>query len=160
MNIDPKFIKNLTNWLDTSDQKSAKYLYENRLNLPPFFRKYSKPLYRGTIVNDKFLEEIERKPISLNEYTSWSKDQSISISFLKDPKYRVTKKEGTQILITKTFTERDIIMDIQAYALFSGETTLLEHGLDKLAIDSALKESEVLIKKGILITKKDIKGLK
>lgn len=154
--IDPKFIKHLTDWLKHSDQKDAKYLYENRLKVPQIFRKYSKTLYRGTVVDESFFEDLERGVVRLNAYTSWSKDKRISIGFLADPKYKISTRGGTPILIKKSFIERDIIMDIHGFMLFAGKTSMLENGVEELAIDSAIKEHEVLINKGIAINKRNV----
>lgn len=152
--LKPAFWKALSKWLEHSDQNAASHIRGQRSTIPYPFRSYSKTLYRGTIISEEELE----KGFTIKTFTSWSKDQKMAKNFITDSKFSITKNTGTKVLLSKVFTSH-VLLDIHSLALFYGTKQLLEFGVDDLAIDSALKEQEVLLDKNIKISQKDIKRL-
>lgn len=149
------WIKNLSLWLEHSDQAAATYLKNNSSKIPPMFRIYNKQLYRGMSVDEKWLKAAELNQAVINRFTSWSKSETIAIGFLSDPSLKISDRKGHKILIKKTISSNDVIIDIHSLALFLGIKDFVSQGLDSLAADSALKEQEVLVNKGIRIKKND-----
>lgn len=147
----PDFIKNLDIWLDISDQNSAKWLSSINANIPQMFKSYSGTLYRGFIIS-----EIPNKPFEIKTYTSWSKDKNMAMAFLKDSKYRISKKEGIPVLASKQITTSKQILDIHSLAIFLGVNRMIDLGIEDLAADSAMKEKEILINKGIKVLLKEL----
>jgi hypothetical protein len=155
-----KFRDNLNSWLFKSDQASSDYLYRNKSSIPSIFKTYGSKLYRGMLVDQNFIDKINTTGIIFNTHTSWSKDISVAKKFIKDPKFSIaSKKDGIAILLEKTFTTSQQILDIDAFISFMGVDRLEIMGYDETNLDSASKEKEVLIAKGILLKKKDMKIL-
>lgn len=153
----PEFVKHLDSWLFKNDQKDAAYFFMNKAHIPHPFKSYSKKLYRGMTVDKKFIDELKKKGyIDFKNHSSWSKDSKLAVKFATDSKYKIGVGTGTKILISKEIEQAKIIFDIDAYCQFFGEHELTSMGLDELSYDSAVKEQEVLIAKGIRITEKDI----
>lgn len=153
----PDFIKNLDKWLSDNKQQYADYIARNKAGIPRMFTQYSDILYRGMTVDDNFINQLVDKGIKFNAHTSWSKDEKVAYKFFNDPAYKVNNKSGIKILIKKKPTPANIVLDIHNFCMFMGESQLNMLGLDDLSYDSAIKEQEVLVKKGINITKKDVK---
>lgn len=154
--LDKKYCTALNSWLEHSDQRAAEILFAKRHDIPQMFRTYTKTLYRGMVVDQQFLDKLNKKPQTAPFYTSWSKDKKVSLGFLKDPAFKISTKSNIDTLLEKTFTTSDIVVDIHSLSLFLGMGPMADLGIDELAIDSSLKELEILIRKGITITKKDI----
>ena len=155
---DRDFIKSLDKWLGLNNQDAAKNL--ERAKIPPMFKNYAKPLYRGMVVDQSFLDNDKTGKLKFTNYSSWSKDKNLALKFVNDPKYKFTSTGTIKILVTKSFTAQSIVLDIDGLALFLGEDGMIRLGIDDLSADSALKEHEVLITKGIQIKTTDIKVLK
>lgn len=158
------FREHLNNWLFTSKQPDAEFLFRNKPKIPPMFRDYKKKLYRGMKVDSAFLATLEsNKPIIFSTHTSWSKSDIVAKKFASDPKYMMgtSPRESTvTVLLTKLIPSTSQILDIDTFVVFMGEKQLEMMGYDEMNIDSALKEKEVLISKGIRITKKDVSIIK
>lgn len=138
-----EFVKNLNKWLETADQKYSQFLHVNSSKIPYLFKKQS-TLYRGANVDIDFLN---KNVGNFSKPTSWSKNKNSSLKFLDEKSYFSGKPKNTsKILITKKITSNDIIIDIDAYVNFYGEDRLIYFGFDELAIDSAKKEAEVIVK--------------
>jgi adenylate kinase family enzyme len=156
---DKTFIKHLDEWLLKSDQKNAEYLFQNMSKVPSIFRSYSKFLYRGmTIDQDRYDLMIDKGYITTS-HRSWSKNESVAKKFADDPliiRGKSTAKK-LKIMIKKKINKKYQILDIHSLCNFIGEDQMIELGLDEMNFDSAFKEEEVLIAKGIKITKKDFK---
>lgn len=152
----PEFIRHLDGWLGLNKQTHADWLASNRPKIPPMFLKFDQPLYRGMQVDNDFMKKLE-KGISLHQHASFSKDQKVGNAFIKDDRFRMRNaKNLTSILIKKKVPTASIILDIHAYCLFLGEGALSVAGMDEMSYDSAVKESEVLVRKGLKITMKDV----
>lgn len=152
----PEFISNLDGWVGKNEQRYADYIARNKIGIPPMFTTCTSPLYRGMVVDAEFMNKLNNGGIVLKTHTSWSKDQKRAKAFVNDPKFRVATKNGISILIKKVIPAASIVMDIHGFVLFMGEDQLSMLGMDELSVDSALTEQEVLIKKGVKITTKDI----
>lgn len=150
-----KFKENLEDWLFKSDQKNAEYLYSNRNGIPQIFRNYTKRLYRGLKVNEEFLEKLKTKAYILEKHTSWTKDEKMARRFIDDPAYSFRGRGDIKIIISKIFPTRDQIFDIDAFVLFMGKEQLEMLGYDETNLDSAFKEKEVLVSKGVSIARTD-----
>lgn len=155
---DPAFVKSLDKWLGLNNQDAAKAL--ERAKIPPMFKNYAKPLYRGMVVDQSFLDNAKAGKLKFTNYSSWSKDKNLALKFVNDPKYKFTSTGTIKILVTKSFTAQSIVLDIDGLALFLGETGMIHIGIDDLSADSALKEQEVLIKPNVQIRMVDIKVIK
>lgn len=155
LELNEVWVKHLNKWLQYSDQTSAAYLKNNSSKIPPMFRMYNKQLYRGMFVDEKWLKAAELNQAVIKPFTSWSKDEKIARGFLNDPNLKISDKKGQKILIKKSISSNDIILDIHSLALFLGIKDFVKQGLDDLAGDSALKEQEVLVNKGIRIKKNE-----
>lgn len=151
-----KFKTNLDSWLFRNDQANAEFLAKNKSQIPQIFKNYSKTLYRGMTVDDEFLDKL-KSGITLTNHTSWSKNVKLATAFVNDPKYKVGNKTGTRILIQKVIPLSYQILDIDAFFNFMGKPQLLMLGYDEMSINSAMKEQEVLIQKGMKIRLNDIK---
>lgn len=153
------FNKNLNAWLEFNDQKASDFLFKNRNKIPPIFRSFSGKLYRGMSIPDYLYDEIMSKGLTFNSHTSWAKDMKVAKGFVNDPKYSIAKKgeNVVKILITKTISSNNQILDIDGFVNFMGVPQLEMQGYDELALDSASNEREVLIQKGIKITKTNVK---
>lgn len=146
-----EFIKNVDDWLFKNDQKNAQYLSKNKSKVPDMFRKPRGVLYRGMIVDQSFIDDVNEGKMKFDNITSWSTDRNVAVNFVTDKRFMTTKKSGIKIIITKKIPASKIILDIYNYALFVGDTKLNE-----MNFDSAMKEKEVLVDKGVNILQKDI----
>lgn len=148
----PEFIKHLDRWLDMSEQPDAKFLNSNKTKIPQMFRQYTKPLYRGLVLNQVELTKYQKTgQLTLPKHTSWSKDKKIAIKFVDDPQYKISAGGSIKLILTKSFTPANIILDINSLFLFYGQTKMIQLGIDDMSADSAMKEQEVLITSGIKI---------
>lgn len=156
LKVDPKFITALDDWLFKNEKKYAESIKKLSGPIPPLFKQYNKPLYRGMIVDEEFLNSVNAEKMIFKDITSWTKDEKIAIGFIKDKKFITSKKSnGIKLLLTKTIPSSKIIFDIHNFVMFTaGE------GLDELSVDSAYKEEEVLVDKGIKILPKEVKIVK
>lgn len=154
----PEFMKHLDSWLFKSDQPSAEFLHRNKSRVPPMFHSYSQKLYRGMVVDLEVLDLINTKGLTFKNHSSWSKDIRIAKKFATDPQYMMgsSKKDGSVIILEKTIPASSQILDIDAFVMFMGAPQLMMMGYDETNLDSAMKEKEVLISKGIKVTKKDV----
>lgn len=154
------FTKHLDAWLLKSKQEDANFLYTNRAKIPPVFRKYNKTLYRGMIMDQKTLDKIESGgSILLDKHTSWSKDVKVAMKFIKDSSYKIQGQEGIPVILTKVINPSEQIIDIDSFVLFMGESQLIMIGYDEINLDSAQKEKEVLIAKGVRITRDNVEKI-
>ena len=155
----PDFVKNLDDWLFKNDQKNAAWIASKVTQIPPPFKTYSGFLYRGMSVDKDFQDKISAPggSITFSNFSSWSKSEKIARSFVDDPKYVVGDKGSKKIfiLLKRKFTPAQIVLDIHGFVLFMGTSQLEMLGVDEMSLDSAMNEEEVLIKKGLKITKKD-----
>lgn len=153
--MDSEFIKVLDDWLFKNEKKFAESLKKQIGKVPQHFRQYTKPLYRGMIVEPDFLNAVAAGKLTFKDITSWTKSEKIALGFINDTKFKTTNKAGIKVMLTKKIPANKIILDIHNIVLFTGGI-----GLDELSIDSAFAEEEVLVDKGIKITKKDIMVVK
>lgn len=155
----PDFIKNLDGWLFKNEQRYAEYILKNKNGIPPMFTTVNQTLYRGMKVDKDFIEKMTSPSgIKLHAHSSWSKDKKLAMKFAVDPDAKLDKKTAWySIIIEKKITPSNVILDIHNFCMFMGEAQLTMLGLDESSFDSAVKESEVLIKKGLVIKKKDVK---
>jgi len=151
---DKKFIKNIEKYVDMNDFKDLDFIIKNSEKIPAYFNKED-IFYRGMILTDEELDIVNNNNFKLNRVTSLTKDKNIAIKFATDPKYRIKNKQGTPVLITKKFKP---IIDIDAYIQYMYSSDLLGD-FDDLALDSAMKEKEV-ITPVLSILNKEIKKLK
>lgn len=155
-----EFTKRLDSWLLRSDQKDAEFLYKNKDKIPAMFQSYTRPLYRGMILDLSFTEPLNKNGfVALKGHTSWTKDRQIALRFMKDPSMKVQDKNGVQAIITKTIPRASQLLDIDSFVLFMGVPQLEILGYDEINLDSAMKEKEVLIAKGLKIAKNDVEFL-
>jgi hypothetical protein len=157
------FRKNLDDWLFKNDQTNANFLFINRNKIPTVFRSYRQKLYRGMYIDDDKLDQMEKSgSMILDKHTSWSKDEKIATKFVADESFSLGKTniEKKKILIGKVIPSGNQIIDIDAFVLFMGIQQMMMLGYDETNLDSASKEKEVLVSKGIRISKTDIKILK
>lgn len=143
-----EFIKHLDNWLLKSEQRDAQYLNLNSNKIPSIFKKRFS-LYRSVSLKIEDVNTLlKNKKLKIEKVTSWSKDKNIALRFTQDKnmKLRNFNEKRIDLLYNKMFSSNDIIIDIDSFVNFYGETKLLEMGIDDLNIDSAMKEKEVLIK--------------
>lgn len=149
--------KNLDEWLFKNDQKYADFLHRKKSNIPLIFRSYGKPLYRGMSVNADFVNALLTKGVTFDKHTSWTQDQKMAEKFANDPSFSTGKTSGeTKILIKKTISTTSIILDIYGFVNYMGVGQLGMLGFDETSLDSAMKEKEVLISKGVKITKSNV----
>lgn len=155
----PDFIKNLDGWLFKNEQRYAEYILKNKNGIPPMFTTVNQTLYRGMKVDKDFIEKMTSPSgIKLDRHSSWTKDKKLAQKFAMDPDAKLDKKKTWySILIEKKISATSVIMDIHNFCMFMGEDQLTMLGLDESSFDSAMKESEVLVKKGVVIKKKDVK---
>lgn len=157
------FRKNLDDWLFKNEQSNANFLFINRNKIPSVFRSYRQKLYRGMYIDDDELERLEKSgSMMINKHTSWSKDERIATNFVTSESFSLGRSnlEKKKILIGKIVPPTSQIIDIDAFVLFMGVQQMIMMGYDETNLDSASKEKEVLISKGIQISKNDIKVLK
>jgi hypothetical protein len=57
--------------------------------------------------------------------------------------------------MSKVVSQKDMIIDIDGFVAFMGVKQLEVLGYDEMNIDSALKEKEVLVAKGVVVTRAD-----
>lgn len=148
-----QFRSALDSWLLKSDQRSAQYLEQNKSGIPDYFRRYNQTLFRGMVVDEKFLDSLTKGTARLDGISSWSKDQKIAEAFLEEGKFKFTKNQGTKVLLKKKFLPQNQILDIESFVLYMGVQQLIFLGYDEVNLDSAIKEKEVLITKGVRIGK-------
>lgn len=152
-----EFIKRLDAWVFKNTQADAAWIAGKKSSgIPPYFRTFKEPLYRGMIVDPLFLESVNAGKMVFKDYTSWTKDPSLAKKFAGDKKYSIAKKGTIPILIKKAVNPSDQILDIDSLIQFMGMQQMIMLGFDELALDSASKESEVLCEKGIKILAKDV----
>jgi hypothetical protein len=112
-------------------------------------------------VPQEFIDEVnQRGGVTFKKHTSWSKDRNIAKKFIYDDSVSMynNKTAGRiPVLFEKTFTAKNIILDIDAFVSFMGITQLELMGFDETNLDSASKEKEILITSGIRITKSNMK---
>jgi hypothetical protein len=92
-------------------------------------------------------------------HSSWSKDRNTAKKFVNDPAYSIVKDNKStkiKILISKTISKTSQILDIDGFVMFMGAEQLEMQGMDAMSLDSALKEKEVLVAKGVVIKVADI----
>ena len=157
------FRKNLDDWLFKDDQLNANFLFVNRNKIPSVFRSYKQKLYRGMYIDDQELEKMEKTgSMILDRHTSWSKNETIATKFVSDESFSLgrTTIQKKKILIGKVIQTSGQILDIDAFVSFMGIKQMMMLGYDETNLDSASKEKEVLISKGVRILKTDIKILK
>lgn len=155
---EPEFIKNVDDWLFKNEQRNADYIASRSSGIPAIFKQYSKALYRGMLVDQTFLEQLDKGGVTFRTHSSWSKSQDLAKKFASDDKYQLgTSKGSIRILVTKTISPSNILFDIHGYVSFMGQDQLIMLGMDDMSVDSALNEQEVLIKKGIKVTKSQVK---
>lgn len=154
-----KFAKHLDAWLMSNKPIDGKYLSSAKNSVPQLFRNYTQTLYRGMTVDGDFLEKANTTGVTFKSQTSWSKEKKIAIGFVKDDRFRVSNKSGTQILISKKIPQAKQVLDVHSFVSFMGAYQLETLGYDEMNIDSAMKEFEVIVDKGIKITMKDIEFL-
>ena len=154
------FREKLDSWLLRSDQPSGDFLFRNKSKIPPVFQSYKSKLYRGMIVDQAFIDKVNTAGLTFTTHTSWSKDMNIAKKFATDPKFSIaSKKDGIVVLLEKTITSTHQILDIDGFVSFMGLSQLSMMGYDEVNLDSAAKEKEILIAKGVKITKRDLKLL-
>ncbi len=152
-----EFIKRLDSWVFKNAQADAAWIAGKKSSgIPPYFRTFKGPLYRGMLVDPEFLESADAGKMVLKDYASWTKDPVLAKKFAGDKKYSIAKKGSIPILIKKAINPNDQILDIDLLIQFMGMQQLIMLGFDELALDSASKESEVLCEKGIKILAKDV----
>ena len=144
------FTKALDGWLERNEQKYALALSKAQ-GIPDHFM-FEGTLYRGMVVDADFMNLVQNGKMKFDSFTSWTRDKKVAEKFMKDPRFKTTNKSGIGIIITKKVKKSDCVLDIYSYSLFTGGV-----GLDPLSFDSAIKEQEVLLKKGLKISDKDIK---
>ncbi len=152
-----RFKDNLEGWLFKNDQKNADFLASNKNDIPQMFRSYPRKLYRGMKVTEEFLEKLKNGRYIFDKHTSWSKEEKVAKKFVDDPAYSLGGKGEHKIILIKTFQSRDQIFDIDSFVLFMGKDQLEVLGYDDTNLDSAIKEKEVIISKGISVTRTDYK---
>lgn len=153
-----KFKTNLEQWLFKNDQRAADYLFQNRAGIPGAFRIYPKKLYRGMTVGDDFIEKAYNGRYTFDRHTSWTKDIAVAQKFIGDPAYALGSLASSakhKIIITKVVPQRDVIIDIDGFVMFMGAKQLEMLGYDPSNVDSALKEKEVLVGRGITVTRSE-----
>ena len=153
--MDSELLKALDDWLFKNEKKYAEAIKKKKAIIPDHFKKYTKELYRGMVVDADFLKLVSERKMTFKDITSWSKSEKMALAFIKDKRYKISVKSGVNILITKKIPPSKIILDIHNLVMFTGGI-----GLDELSVDSAFKEQEILVDKGIKITEKDITVLK
>ena len=157
----PEFNKNLDDWLFKNEKKYAQYFAKNKAKIPPMFRSTTSTLYRGMVVDMDFMQALhDTGKFVFKEQTSWTKERKVAVDFVKSSKYKTTNKQGLAIIISKKIPASQQILDINAYVLFMGVAPLAMQGIDEMSLDSAVKEQEVLIDKGVGIVSKDVEILK
>lgn len=157
------FRKNLDDWLFKNNQENANFLYTNRNKIPPVFRSYRQKLYRGMFLDDDTIDRIEKTGfMNLTKHTSWSKDEKIATKFVEDEGFSLgrTNIPKKKVVIGKIIPQANQIIDIDSFVLFMGIKQMIMLGYDETNLDSASKEKEVLVSKGIRISKIEIKILK
>lgn len=107
------------------------------------------------VVDDEFVERIKAGKVVLDKHTSWSKDERMARKFIDDPSYSIGNKGRHKIMLAKVIPSRDQIFDIDAFVLFMGVKQLEVLGYDETNLDSASKEKEVIISKGISLLRTD-----
>jgi len=156
------FKKNLDDWLFKNNQINANFLHVNRYKIPTVFRSYTQKLFRGMYADDDFLDKIEKAgSTTLTKHTSWTKDERIARKFVEDESFSVRRlnKDKTKIILSKIIPSTNQILDIHSFVLYMGVNQLMMLGYDEINLDSATKEKEILVSKGIKITKNDFKVL-
>lgn len=153
---DPSFVKNLDGWLYKNEQPYANYIVSHENGIPAMFRQYTKPLFRGMVVGPDFFEQLNKGGVTMKAHSSWSKTESVAKKFASDLNYGAGQKGKMSVIIKKVVPASSVVFDIHSFVLFMGADQLEMLGLDESSIDSALKEEEVLIKKGVKIAKKDV----
>lgn len=154
------FKKNLDDWLFKNDQSNASFLFTNRNNIPSVFRSYRQKLYRGMYLDNSVLEQLEKTGfMTLDKHTSWSKDETIATKFITDEGFSLgrTNIPKKKVVIGKIIPTSGQILDIDSFVLFMGVQQMMMLGYDETNLDSASKEKEVLVSKGLRIPKNEIR---
>lgn len=149
------FKKALESWLIHGDEKSAYVLEQARNSVPQVFRNHTQPLYRGMIANGEFLDALEKGTAVLNKTTSWTKDRRMAERFVNDPMFKTTKNVGVKVILEKRVIPAKQILDVDSFVLFMGAQQLVMLGYDEYAVDSATKEKEVIVQRGIRLSRRE-----
>jgi hypothetical protein len=149
-----EFSQMLEKWVEKNDQAAASKLNSNKAKFPPILRPAGQ-YYRGMQVDSNFIEKL-KVGVKFDKFSSWSFDPSLAKKFATDPAYRIgSSSKSIKILINKKFTSQQVVLNVYSVCAMNS-FVLLSHGFDEIAMDSAMKESEVLINKGVTITLKDV----
>jgi len=153
-----KFQTNLERWLLKNDQGAGDTLFQMKGGIPLVFRNYSKKLYRGMTVDDAFIEKAYNGRYTFDRHTAWTKDIKIARKFIDDPAYMLGNASSStkyKIIITKVVAQRDIILDIDSFVTFMGIKQLEMIGYDETNVRMAANEKEVLVSRGLSVTRAD-----
>lgn len=145
----------LDSWLLHADQKSAYVLEQSRNSTPQVFRSYGRPLYRGMIADGEFLDALEKGTAMFSTTTSWTKDRRIAERFVSDPSLKTTKNAGVKVILEKRIIPTKQVLDVESFVLFMGAQQLVMLGYDETNIDSAFKEKEVIVQRGLRIGRRE-----
>lgn len=158
---DKLFVRALDSWLVKNDQASGKIIERGAKKLPQMFTTAKTKLYRGMIVDSDFMDKVGKgQGITLKGFSSWSKSKDVAVAFVNDPKYRTTAKTGTKVIIElQNPQQTSVVLDINSLLLYAGFELVASGDLDPLAMDSAIKEEEVIMK-DVVVRKSMVKVVK
>lgn len=157
------FRKHFSGWIFKNEQEPAEWLFRHKEQIPQMFRNYKQKLYRGMAVSADVIDILKSGLFVTKKHTSWTKSENIAKKFISDPKYQIADKKDdklVKIILYKTIAPNMQILDIDSFVLFMGMQQLEFLGYDHMDLDSASSEQEVLIAKGLKVSKTEYKILK
>jgi len=150
---DAKFIKNIEEFVFKNDKKYLRNIAKVKSKIPIMFRK-PQVLYRGMKLSLAVIQDIqEGKNLILDDFSSWTKDAKMAERFISD-RSKAMKETGTGVVFKKKF-DKKIILDIQGLIMFLDGSGRIDD-FDEGTKDDAIEEAEVIVDKGIKLSKKDI----
>lgn len=153
---DKRFIKIVESFVEHNDQKDAQEIMKMVNKVPTMFRSVISPLYRGIALPEDVVTAIDSEGFTFNKITSWSLSQKVAESFIADEKKKLRSYKGlVGVVFRSQIPQNKIILNIQGLVM-SGSAMGLLPNFDPLAMDSAIKEAEVLVMPGVTIRKSNI----
>jgi len=150
------FIKNVEDFVFKNDKKYLLSIAKNKNKIPAMF-KNPNVLYRGMILDKKIFDVLNNKEnFKLEDYSSWTLDKNMAVSFVNDKTKKISNKKGVKVIFKKRMS-KEIILDVFSYIMYLEMVGKLDEvGFDETTKDSALKEKEFICDKNIVLKYKDI----
>lgn len=136
-----EFRQTLNDWFDKQHQRQAEHLNSNKLLIPQRLRNYQKTLYRSAVVDDNFINKANLARARFDDYTLWTKEQSIARSMLR---MQTIHQGEYKILVAKAIAPRDLVLDLDEFITFVGIPQLAMFGFSEQHLRQFKEQRAVL----------------